>query len=437
MAERPITARMTDIVRKPVVLVSAVVLVASGVVIAIANKDPQPNDFDPPTVEWEEDAEWTGNPWVDAVRRSETLLAFALTKGDYTDPDLIAAVGYTDTKANAWGTWKTLPEVGTIAHASRVTSVDVAADGHTAKVSTCVWTGDLSTGDAMTASASWWVRQLETGHYQAAPALTYGDTVHRDGESAHCDNVTVRAAAWATPLEPDGLLRPAVEPLPFTTYRDLDADRYTLPVGYEPGTVPTGDDLIWFDGTTQLRGTHPLFDAYLDQYIAQSWAMANNDFSAPEVIAALGYDRAREEATAHLDAIASDAPFTARGRAELVQNPVALALVSVEEIADDAIVASICMAMPEYDRRDISKDALVELTLSPGVEGNVEVSQRHVSEDTWRESNEGAELDYPCHAAIRTFALWPEPIDTFASHERDTVMPRERSYYVDLGIIDG
>lgn len=437
MNERSTKSRMMDIVRKPVVLVSAVLLAGTGAAIAIANKDPRPADFDPPAVAWEEDPEWVGNPWVDAVRLSETLLTYATARGDYTDPDLIAAIGYVDAKANAWGRWMVLPEIDQNAHASRVTKVDIAADGNSAMVATCVWLGELETGYTRLGSATWWVRKLESGHYQAAPALTYGDTVHKGAEADHCEDVTVRKATWTEPIRTDGVANTPVAPLALKAYPSAGTESYIAPLGYEEGTVPATTDLIWFDGNTQLRGVHPLFDAYLDSLIAQSWAEANNDYSAPEVVAALGYDRASQEAAEHLDRVKHDAPFKARGQAELVQNPVAMALISIDENTDGSIVAAVCTAIPEYERRDITKNALIELTIRHHTDGGVDVAPRQVREDQWRDAHPDSELEYPCDTAIRTFALWPAPIDTFKAHGRDTVPPRERSHYVDLGVIDG
>lgn len=437
MADGVSTTRRLLAARKAWAVVGIVALVGIGVIVAIANKDPRPADFDPPAVAWEEDPEWAGNPWVDAVRLSETLLTYATARGDYTDPDLIAAIGYVDAKANAWGRWMVLPDIDQNAHASQVTKIDIAADGNSAMVATCVWLGELETGYTRLGSATWWVRKLESGHYQAAPALTYGDTVNKGAETGHCEDVTVRKAAWAEPIDTEWLDGTPVSPLALKAYPSASADAYIMPTGYEEGSVPAATDLIWFDGNTQLRGVHPLFDAYLDSLVAQSWAEANNDYSAPEVVSALGYDRASQEAAHRLDSIEHDAPFTPRGRAELVQNAVAMALISVDEKSDGSIVASVCTAIPEYERRDITKNALVELTLRQNANGRVDVTPSHVREDQWRDAHPDGELTYPCDTAIRTFALWPAPIDTFKAHERATVLPRERAHYVELGVIDG
>ena len=76
------------------------------------------------------------------------------------------------------------------------------------------------------------------------------------------------------------------------------------------------------------------------------------------------------------------------------------------------------------------------MTLRQNADGKVSVTPLQVPEDKWRDAHADSELEYPCATATRTFALWPAPIDTFKAHERDTVLPREREYYVDLGVID-
>lgn len=422
--------------RKGLVIAASVVLAtAIGATLVAVGSIPRPRDMHPPAVEWREDSQWAGNPWVEAVRRSEALLSYALANGDYSDPDLVAAVGYADAMLNATGLW-TLPDFDftRIAHYSRVMSVDVAPNGHVAYITMCV-NGGSPELPAWAQGVSWWVRQLEDGTYQAAPRLTYGHT-YGGAEGHECYSTLTRPAYWAEPVSGSDFTMTPREPVSADAYEHLGADDYVLPAGYERGTLPTAAELSWFDGNTTVRGVHPLFDEYLESYIALSWAAAHNDFSMPEVVGALGYQGATQGAQEHQELAEEDlAPYYPRGRAELAQNPVAIALVSVEEVSDTRIIASICRAFP-YEFRDIAHDALVVVTITRPAVGPLTWTDSFVTRDRWRDEHT-AEEPYPCSTATRTFAVWPEPIDTFASHKVDTVHPRERSYYVELGVIDG
>ncbi len=426
---------------------SAIVLVgAVGVFTAITVDGSRPADFDLPAVQWEEDSRWDGNEWVEAVRRSESELSYAFVMGDFTDPDLIAAVGYVDAQTNAWDASllrfssdpsTLLAQTSRMAHFSTIESVDIAPDGNTAMVATCQALGESEAGEQSYGRTTWWVRRLVTGEVQAAPAMPTRHYTHNFFEDDPCARIDARAALWSDPLDPSATGRDSVR-------RPLSSGAYAQSVyagqGQDSETarsetaVPHASDLTWFDGSSALRGVHPLFDDYLDAQVAQRWAQANNDYSAPEVVAALGYDQAVEQAQRHGNAVDGDTPWSTGGRAQLAQAPIGMVLLTVEEVSATAIRAHVCMADPQYDPRESGGRSLAMLDITTAPDGRIEWESAFTRSVDWVQEHPGE--DYPCYNERRTFGLWPTPVDTYEAHDRSTVMPHEREYYVDLGVID-
>ena len=205
--------------------ISLALVTLTALALAGCAKSAEASSLPTPAVVWEKGeptgAEWDSE-WATAYRDAEIQLSAANVFADFSDPDLVEAVGYDQAEAEARTTAKNRFESrrefyeyqGTYAFWGAIVGVDEAADGQSAWVSACYYApGRDDRVDSYVASALV-TRNADGSH-----------SFDRDTARAHpggCEDAKKWVARWATPIDIDNVGRDSVRmPLPREYYVKL------------------------------------------------------------------------------------------------------------------------------------------------------------------------------------------------------------------------
>lgn len=409
-----------------------------------------PSHFNTTAAQWSEEAQWEGNEWVMAVRNSEAQLATAWVRADFTDPELIAAIGYEDAETNAhyasttrfnpqWLTSSEFTELRTIdvmaqyAHASRIMSVDVAESGQLARVSTCTLMGTSTDGEKVR-SASWWAWRTSDGALQAAPVWpsAFGDSSGQDGFD--CWTTQVDRVPWTTPRKIDDVARDTVRaPLARSAYGLDELEPPSASGDTQP--LSPAPDVVWLHAVDEPAVTGPLVDRFIDTYIEQSWAIAHRDFTSPKLVEEIGYEDTVKLAESFANGQWQDGYAHARNSAETIHTAYRARLLKAEPLADGALSLWMCNPWPLSDSQSLDTGDITRVVVRERDDGTLALTWEFGDSAAMREAPMA--LDHTCMDANATFAVWPHAVDTHTANTQPVRLPLDRDYYDQMEDIEG
>lgn len=197
------------------------------VVVALSGcSSPEATELPTPDVVWEEGAP-TGSvwesEWASAYMEAKIHLAAANAYGDYSDPALIAALGYDSVVAEASIAEDTRFEPdssqrsfyerdATFAYRSTIVAIKESADGSSAHIQGCATTRQGN--DLIGVAEDWTISKVGDGSYRAER--------NPQGTAQGCGDATLWVGTWAQPIDFENVGRDSVKmPLPREYYVDL------------------------------------------------------------------------------------------------------------------------------------------------------------------------------------------------------------------------
>ncbi|WP_226264641.1 hypothetical protein [Demequina sp. TTPB684] len=203
--------------------------------LLLAGCSPSASDLEPPDIVWPggipsgplEDSEWG-----QAYRNAEIQLSTAQAFGDFSDPDLIAAVGYDYADTAAWASSIAEFDIASesqesidsyTAFASKGVIIDILEqpDGQSAEVLVCGGWNSTATG-VRTLLYAWTLTREANGSITAGYQI--GDVGHYEDDPGgpRCRHEVSQPGLWVEPFDPKDIdLKNIKEPLPREYYIDL------------------------------------------------------------------------------------------------------------------------------------------------------------------------------------------------------------------------
>jgi len=175
--------------------------------------------------------EWQSE-WAAAYLTARTQRVAARAYGDFSDPDLVAALSYD----RAWGEASAARDErfdpssdqrpffeldGVYAYWGAITRIDEAADGDSAILYTCYAVRD-NDGELTPYPTDYEITRHDDGTYAVDrnDGLENADSTYKAAEA--CTDAKIWVAKWATPIDIDDVGRDTVKmPLPREYYIDL------------------------------------------------------------------------------------------------------------------------------------------------------------------------------------------------------------------------
>jgi len=196
--------------------------------LLLAACSPSASNLKTPNIIWPDGAPsgpLEDSDWGQAYRHIEIELSTAQAFGDFSDPDLIAAVGYdlAERYANNWSAFGFDPEttdrnqieaITTYASKSIIADIEEQTDGRSAEVSVCGgWFTTIDGADHLI--YEWEFARSDDGH------ITVTDVwLNTDRET--CSVLVPQPGLWAEPFDSADIDPPSVKkPLPRDYYIDL------------------------------------------------------------------------------------------------------------------------------------------------------------------------------------------------------------------------
>ncbi|WP_291379898.1 hypothetical protein [Demequina sp.] len=193
------------------------------------------SDLEPPDIVWPDgmpSGPLEDSQWGQAYRNAEIQLSTAQAFGDFSDPDLIAAVGYDYADRAAWASSIAEFDIDTAsqesidsytAFASKGVIIDILEqpDGQSAEVLVCGGWNSSATG-VRTLLYVWTLTRKANGSITADYQIGDVDHYEDDPGGPRCRHEVSQPGLWVEPFDPEDIdLTDIKAPLPRDYYVDL------------------------------------------------------------------------------------------------------------------------------------------------------------------------------------------------------------------------